>query len=547
MRFPAGSTLIEPENLFSKNGVLRVSFAYRTGVDQYGNTQFCYVLADGQQAPTLHLNPGDRLVLTLKNETPEAAMVAPMQMSTSDSSAMCGAAIMDSSFTNLHFHGTNTSPTCHQDEVIHTLINSGQSFTYNLRIPEDEPPGLYWYHPHVHGMSEAAVQGGASGAIVIGGIEKFQPAVVGLTERILILRDNPVPGDPIEDGSVPSWDISLNYIPIPYPSYTPVVIPIRPGERQFWRVVNAGADTLLDLQLQYDGVVQPVKLVALDGVPVDSQNATQAGRLLTTTHVPLPTASRDEFIVTGPASGVSDAVLQTLKVDTGPDGDSDPARPIAILQTSEQAAKPQVTAAPATAINRPHTMRFANLASAPVNAIRKLYFSEVLSDPTNPESDTNFFITVDGQAPTLFSPDNPPAITTTQGSVEDWIIENRSEENHEFHLHQTHFLLLERNGAPVALQDRQLLDVVQVPYWKGVGPYPSVKVRIDFRGHYVGDFVYHCHILEHEDKGMMAIIRVLPRSAAQLAGRSRPRKHLPHFAIREASVTRGKLTLAIAR
>ena len=40
---------------------------------------------------------------------------------------------------------------------------------------------------------------------------------------------------------------------------------------------------------------------------------------------------------------------------------------------------------------------------------------------------------------------------------------------------------------------------------------PSVKLRMDFRGPEVGDFVYHCHILEHEDGGMMAIIRVLPR------------------------------------
>ncbi len=56
--------------------------------------------------------------------------------------------------------------------------------------------------------------------------------------------------------------------------------------------------------------------------------------------------------------------------------------------------------------------------------------------------------------------------------------------------------------------------MVNVPFWKGKGPYPSVKVRMDFRGQDIGDFVYHCHILEHEDNGMMAIIRVLPATAA---------------------------------
>jgi FtsP/CotA-like multicopper oxidase with cupredoxin domain len=141
-------------------------------------------------------------------------------------------------------------------------------------------------------------------------------------------------------------------------------------------------------------------------------------------------------------------------------------------------------------------------------AHRKLYFSEVLSDPSNPNSPTNFYITVDGQTPALFDPSNPPGIVTRQGAVEDWTIENHAQENHEFHIHQIHFLVLEQNGQSV--DQGQYLDTVQGPYWSGTGPYPSVKVRLDFRGPVVGDFVYHCHILGHEDGGMMAIIRVLP-------------------------------------
>ena len=67
---------------------------------------------------------------------------------------------------------------------------------------------------------------------------------------------------------------------------------------------------------------------------------------------------------------------------------------------------------------------------------------------------------------------------------------------------------------PVPAGQSQYLDMVNVPFWKGKGPYPSVKVRMDFRGPDIGDFVYHCHILEHEDHGMMAIIRVLPGTGA---------------------------------
>jgi FtsP/CotA-like multicopper oxidase with cupredoxin domain len=78
-------------------------------------------------------------------------------------------------------------------------------------------------------------------------------------------------------------------------------------------------------------------------------------------------------------------------------------------------------------------------------------------------------------------------------------------------MHQIHFELMERDGKPVPPSERQVIDTVDIPYWRGGGPYPSIKVRMDFRGPTVGDFVYHCHILDHEDGGMMAIIRVLPR------------------------------------
>jgi FtsP/CotA-like multicopper oxidase with cupredoxin domain len=141
-------------------------------------------------------------------------------------------------------------------------------------------------------------------------------------------------------------------------------------------------------------------------------------------------------------------------------------------------------------------------------AKRTIYFSELSLDPSDPDAAVIFFITVDGQPPVAFDPNNPPAIVTTEGAVEDWTIENRADENHAFHIHQIHFLLMAQSG--VAVTNPQYLDTVNIPYWTGTGPYPSVTVRMDFRGAVVGDFVYHCHILEHEDGGMMATIRVNP-------------------------------------
>ena len=147
---------------------------------------------------------------------------------------------------------------------------------------------------------------------------------------------------------------------------------------------------------------------------------------------------------------------------------------------------------------------------------RKLYFSEKLIDPNNPNSATEFYITVDGQTPAVFDPQSGvPDIVAKQGTVEDWIIENRSNELHAFHIHQLHFMLLDYLGKPV--NEPFLRDTVNVPYYKDkMLVYPSVRLRMDFRDpNTVGTFVYHCHLLEHEDGGMMGLIRVEPADARE--------------------------------
>jgi FtsP/CotA-like multicopper oxidase with cupredoxin domain len=105
-----------------------------------------------------------------------------------------------------------------------------------------------------------------------------------------------------------------------------------------------------------------------------------------------------------------------------------------------------------------------------------------------------------------------PNVVAQQGTVEDWIVENRSRELHAFHIHQLHFLLLSYNGR--AVDEGFLRDTVNVPYYDGHSlAYPAVRLRMDFRDpNIVGTFLYHCHLLEHEDKGMMGSIRVDPAS-----------------------------------
>jgi len=492
----AGSVVEQPADLYSKNGVLKIKLGYYTSVDDDGHTLFCFMTPSGQQSPTLHVNPGDTLKVTLTNNIP-APIGGPAELMSNTTDA-CGDATMTAASVNMHFHGTNVAPKCHSDEVIHTLINSGETFTYTIKIPANEPPGLYWYHPHVHTLSEAALQGGASGVIEVEGIANLQPAVSGLPERFLVIRDQLVQTTAPRGraGYPPTWDISLNYVPIVYPDYVSPVLQTTAGEQEFWRVTNASANTVADLQVKYDNKPQSLQVVAFDGVPTGSQDGKRQGTIVTLKDILLPPGGRVEFIVNAPSASVKSAVLLTEDIDTGHFGDKDPERVLATIQNTALAAGlPHL----AKRSGPPNAQRFENLADLKPTTERLLYFSEVGG---------NYFITVDGQTPEIFDPNNPPAITTTQGAVEDWTIENRTAEVHEFHIHQVHFLVTAVNGTPIPKSKQQFYDTYQVDYSLGGEDYPSITVRIDFRGPTIGDFVYHCHILKHEDRGMMAIIRV---------------------------------------
>lgn len=505
----AGSEVLPPPDIFSSNGVLNVALDYQTAVDFAGRTLFCFTTSDGQESPTLHVNPGDTVIVALTNKL-AAPGSAPSEIVSSGKN-VCGDRRMTITSTNMHFHGLNVSPRCHGDETIHTLVNSGQTFTYKIRIPKNEPPGLYWYHPHVHGIASPSVQGGATGAIIVEGIENIQPAVAGLPERVLVLRDQPLLGGLQTRAPAPFWDVSVNYVPVPFPTYPPAIVKMQRGTQEFWRVANAGANTILDIEVDYDGKPQPLQVVGLDGVPTGSQDGKRQGTIVTERHILLPPAARAEFILAAPASSTTKAYLITRAIDGGPVSDNNPRRTVAQIVTTDAPAK--LRRLPERS-RPPHPQRFEDAANLKPSAKRKLYFWEVSFPGHKPKSrpgePVTFFIVVDGHEAVVYEPTNPPAIVTRKGAIEDWTIENRTGEVHDFHIHQIHFLVLEVNGKPVPKKEQQWRDTYQVPYWTGSGHYPSIKVRMDFRGAVVGDFVYHCHILDHEDGGMMAIIRVNP-------------------------------------
>ena len=499
----SGTVVNDPPALLSQNGVLSVDMSIASSVDKYGYPHYCYTYPtnDGpQEAPTLRLNPGDHLVLNLSNKISgvgsdsQKGMAGMNHFMAGSSGDDCSGGEMLPGSTNVHFHGLNVPPVCHQDDVIHTLIQPNDPpFQYNIQIPKNDPPGLYWYHPHPHGLTNAQVGGGASGALIIEGMEKLKPQVAGLPERIFVLRQQfPVNGIGGDEGP---YQMSINLQPVFLSVFPLPIIEMRRNQAEFWRVANASTEEFMTLQVMYGQVAQSLEVIAVDGVAMPKPVFVDT--------ISLPPAGRAEFIVPGLPDNTF-GQLVTNGAETGPLGDVSFAQEIANIRGKDAGAprRGPTIAKPAGA------QRFANLLSQKPSASRKLYFSETFAT-ARPNTTPAFFITVDGQQPKLYEPDDPPAITTQVGAVEDWTIENRAQELHAFHIHQIHFLVLEVNGKPVK---PRLQDTITVPYWKGKGPYPSVKLRMDFRDPDIaGEFVYHCHILDHGDHGMMANILVEPK------------------------------------
>jgi FtsP/CotA-like multicopper oxidase with cupredoxin domain len=429
--------------------------------------------AGARVPPTIRVRPGDRIEITYANglaaHSLEKCALGPC---------------MD--MTNLHFHGMAISPLSPQDNVLTMLAEPGQTLHYDVRVPANHVPGLFWYHTHPHGESAEQVLDGMSGAIVVEGIDRYVPAVRGLRERVLVVRtlnakhDDAARlralqervGEPPEDcGTSHEKDAGFATV---NGALRPAIA-IAPGERQFWRLVNAQPEAFLDVSV--DG--ESVDVVALDGEPLAYRNP--ARPTLTVRHVFVPPGGRVEAIVTGPPAGAH-AAFRSACVDTGTAGDINQGQVLADL-------------VPAIAPDAP--MQSVPMSSLP--AVHKSLAGVAAAEREPPRfvvkfSEDKHGFYINGRK---FTVDAPPMTTVRIGSYQHWRIVNDTDEMHPFHIHQVHFLTYARDES--AVPDPVWLDVVNL------SPKSTIDAVMDFTDPVIrGMAVFHCHILNHEDKGMMA-------------------------------------------
>jgi suppressor of ftsI len=391
--------------------------------------------------------------------------------------------------TNLHFHGLHVSPDAPQDDVIGMMATPGQSLHYVVNIPFDQPPGLYWYHTHPHGESYQQDLDGMSGAIVIDGIERYLPELQHMRERILVLRDQVIDKDDqaspelMRTAELSNKSCSASTDP-PQRLFT-VNGAVRPqiaiasGERQFWRIVNASPDLYADLQVDQE----QLEIVALDGMPLAFHDPSHPIKYAS--HLIVPPAGRVEAIVTGPKHEAR-VSLRSLCFATGRDGDPNPAMVLAdLVNAAEPDPQPQTTQADTRLpIYKP-------LSPALIAHVEDSSPDFVVSFT---EDKKGFHI--NGRK---YSPSDPPMTTVSIGAYHHWRVTNDTNEVHPFHIHQVHFLIYAENG--VRLKHPEWLDTVNVPV-EG-----NVDLMMDFTDPIIrGVSLFHCHLLSHEDKGMMAQI-----------------------------------------
>jgi suppressor of ftsI len=431
-----------------------------------------------EDPPVIRVSPGGTLSVTYDNK-----------MSAKSSEQCIYGLCMN--MTNLHFHGLHVSPDSPQDDVITMLAMPGQTLHYAVEVPADQPPGLYWYHTHPHGESYQQSLDGMSGAIVIEGIERYAPEVRGMKERILILRDEVLHKEDVAGTSalvkrlaVPSGrcgsavEQQIERVFTVNGTIRPQ-IPIAPGERQFWRIVNASPDLYADLQVDSERLV----IIAMDGMPLSFHDPKRHSELAD--HILLPPAGRVEAIVTGPKAGAS-ASLRTRCFDTGADGDPNPEMAIAdLVDQPHSAPRPaHVSATTQPPVYKP----FSKKTSKEIER-KAPQFVVVFT-----EDDHGFYI--NGKK---YGPADDPMTTVDIGSYEHWRVVNNTKEVHPFHIHQVHFLAYAENNVNVGTPP--WLDTVNI------APGGSMDLIMDFTDPVIrGMSVFHCHLLKHEDKGMMAKI-----------------------------------------
>ncbi|HVA33435.1 MAG TPA: multicopper oxidase domain-containing protein [Candidatus Baltobacteraceae bacterium] len=466
---------------------------------------------------------------------------------------------------NVHFHGFEGSPL--QDDIfLSTLSTPEHACEYRFTVPLTQPPGTYFYHPHAHGAAGDQVAGGLSGMWIV---DPKMPQLPPRDEHAVVIRyrvpfvvdDRFLPKVPLlylaaahhESGLEPAPPVRFDpFDPPPWPSSLPIRaqqqhivglcgsrsstelavdgvdapgrLTVPAGEPQLLRVLDATSDTAFELRMRdAAGHAYPLQVVGRDGIPVGGDDTRPLAQFISESKAPLVPASRIDLLLTLKPGEV--VTLYGAHHCTAPFDEFKLRHDLLVVAAGPPAVHPTVltsTAVPPDRTPATELVRFARTHPRLIVRRALTYTEYVLPKPNGHGLYGAYFITETSDPhfhehpfwPTYAKGAQVPApdIVVKRGSIEEWYLYNATMEVHSFHIHQMAFVDEDAAGGP------NTADTVLVPFGKLLADakspdYPLVKpsltrVLIDFRHVPRGTFVFHCHMLFHEDRGMMGIVRV---------------------------------------
>ena len=410
--------------------------------------------------PTLRVRPGDVLRVRVMNGLPPNRDPMPAFIDQ----------IHHVNTTNFHSHGLHVSPSGISDNVFRSM-EPGDGYDVEIDIPTNHPKGTYWYHPHHHGGSDVQIASGVAGALIVEGDFADVPEIAAARERVMVL------GESVFDafGTVENFETLFPETAVRFQTVNgqrAPVIAMRPGEVQHWRLVHAGYQDHMNLSLK------------------GSHHASdRARRHLARAYGRSRSDDVDRTRSTHRRFGESRRPgtyeLRALPYDQGYPS------PAGLVASVVVAGEPMSMKLPSELPPSPMTP----IRDSEITGRRRLRFASTAPEVEATEHWQEFSFTIDG---VRFDP-NRVDQRVRLGSVEEWTIVNEHVHDHVFHIHVNPFQVVNINGKAVA--DPVWLDTA-ILQRNG-----SFTFRTRFED-FTGRYVLHCHMMNHEEMGMMQVVEV---------------------------------------
>ncbi len=550
--------LKNPEEIRATDGILQHNLTIEYGdnliynVKQGKNVKVHLRSYNGRLfGKTLRIKPGELLKVLVDNQLPpdkpyNGDINIPHRFNT----------------TNLHTHGLHVSPAGNSDNVL-LAIPPKKTFQNEIYIPADHTGGTFWYHAHVHGSTAIQTTSGMAGAILIEGGLDNAPGVKDALDRIMIFQQMPYVeskqtadvyeiesyddlGDWNQGVNQKGWRTTIN-------GQTQPIIDIQPQEVQRWRLIHASLRETIDVSIvPYD---QALEMMEQYASRLEQADKAPEAELLQETRLAAVEERRETVLRKAvplneiAADGLAYGFLWPRdSVDLQPGYRSDVLVKIDepglyVLMDNEVAEE----AALWRSYESPKVLGFVRVGgpakpmALPTNAELARYRpyesikdEEIVEHTVAPSGQmmtkkrlqkVEFNIDLDFN-PVLFQinsqtydPKAPPR-TMELGTAQEWILTSRLA-NHPFHIHVNPFEIVQWNDAkgnsrlPVIDGERRTIWKDTILVMENKDDSEPKKIRARSRNErYIGRFVLHCHILDHEDQGMMQDVEIVPPGSA---------------------------------